>query len=152
MLTLADIVEFDIQFGSGGPGVNPYSAFGLRGRLTPIKEAQGEDKLARTVNGGVVDLSAPQMRKYQLEISANSPSPPALDGLWVGMPVGVSCVTELSVGPGFTFSRTPVGGSERTEGEYTFYRPFLNMQIVSWDIERDDWTGDVRWQLVLTES
>jgi hypothetical protein len=149
---LPDIIEFDLQTAAGGPGVNPYSAFGLRGRLAPIKEAGGEDKFPRSINGGVIDLSAPQMRKLRLEISGNSPSPPALDNVWPGDVVAVSCLTEASyLTASGTASRSAVSGSERTEGAYSFYRPFLTMKVVEWDVDRDAWAANVTWRLTLIE-
>jgi hypothetical protein len=153
MNDIASVTEFDLLFDGSGPGINPYSAINVRGKLAPISEAQGEDKFPRAVNGGVVDISAPQMRKFMLDITGSAPSPPALDGLWAGSIVGVACVTELSFKTGgpFTFSRTPTDGSVRTEGDYTFYRPFLTMIVVSWDIDRDNWGAQVSWRLTLTE-
>ena len=147
--------DFDIVFPGGGssaPGVNPYSARALRGTLSPIDLAQGNDKLARTVNGTLVDISASQMRKYKLEISGEDVSPPALDGLWVGMQVTVNCHVELayltaSGGPG----RTPVTGSERVEDDYTYYCPQFQMLIVSLQIDRQEWAAVVSWSLVLEE-
>ena len=37
--------------------------------------ASGDDKLARTVNGGLINISAPQMRKYRLELAGNNQAP-----------------------------------------------------------------------------
>jgi hypothetical protein len=73
--TVLDL-KFDLV-GATHPGVNPYSARGLRGTLRPIDMAQGADKLARTVNGTLIDIAAPQMHKYQLEITGGDQAPPA---------------------------------------------------------------------------
>jgi hypothetical protein len=89
MITASHLTDFDMV----GPGVNPYSARGLRGTLRPIDAAQGNSLLARTVNGTLIDISAPQMRKYRLEVTGNDQAPPALDGL-VGMAVTVNCHVE----------------------------------------------------------
>ena len=150
---LSQMTQFDLQFGTGGPGMNPYSARGLRGRLTPIAMAQGDDKGAYSINGKFVDLSAPQFRKLRLEVTGNDQEPPALDGLWFGMPVGVSCLNEVAYLTTGSLSpqRTPVDGSVRTSGNYTIYRPFLQMAIVSWSIDRAEWEAGNTWQLALTE-
>src|SRR4029077_13624620 len=97
-ITASTPTALDIRFdlSAPAPSVNPYSARGLRGTLTPIDEAKGSNKLGRTVNGTLVDLSAPQMRKYKLEVSGADQAPPALDGLWVGMVVHVSSLVELA--------------------------------------------------------
>jgi hypothetical protein len=151
-LTLPEVIEFDLQIASGGPGVNPYSARGLRGKLQPIDEARGLNKLPRNVNGGVVDISAPQFRKYHLDVYGNDGEPPALDNLWLGAICSVSVLTELAyLTAGGTASRVAVDGSTRTSGDYTIYRPLLTMLLVDWDIERDAWNAQASWHLEMTE-
>lgn len=149
------VTDLDIRFdlvAATAPGVNPYSARGLQGTLTPIDAARGNDKLARTVNGTLVDISAPQMRKYRLEVSGNDQAPPALDGLWVGMVVVVSSHVELAYLTATGFSgRTPVAGSERIEGDFTYYRPQLTMMVVEHQIARQEWEQAVSWSLALEE-
>lgn len=148
------VTDLDIQFdlSAAAPGINPYSARGLTGTLTPIDAAKGTDKLARTVNGTLIDISAPQMRKYRLEVSGNDQAPPALDGLWVGMVVVVSSHVELAYLSASGFSgRTPVAGSERTEGDFTYYRPQLTMMVVEHQIARQEWEQAVSWSLALEE-
>jgi hypothetical protein len=135
-----------------GPGVNPYSARALRGTLSPIALAQGNDKLARTVNGTLVDISAPQMRKYQLEVSGDDVAPPALDGLWVGMQVTVNSHVELAyLTAGGVPGRTPVSGSQRIEGDYTYYCPQFQMLVVELQVDRQEWAAEVTWSLKLEE-
>jgi len=143
-------IRFDIA--AAPPGINPFSARGLTGTLTPIAMAAGDDKLARTVNGTLVDLSAPQMRKYRLEVSGDDQAPPALDGLWVGMAVSVDCHVELAyLTAGGSPSRTPVAGSSRTEGDYTYYRPTFQMLVVEMQTARQEWAAAVSWTLALEE-
>jgi hypothetical protein len=137
---------------NSAPGVNPYSARALRGTMTPIDLARGPDKVARTVNGTLVDISAPQMRKYRLEASGEDMAAPALDGLWVGMQVTVNSHVELayltaSGGP----ARTPVTGSESVDGAYTYYCPQFSMRIVELQIDRQEWAAVVSWSLTLEE-
>jgi hypothetical protein len=147
--------DLDLRFdlvATTAPGVNPYSARGLQGTLTPIDAARGNDKLARTVNGTLVDVSAPQMRKYRIEVSGNDQAPPALDALWVGMVVVVSSHVELAYLTATGFSgRTPVSGSERIEGDFTYYRPQLTMMVVEHQIARQEWEQAVSWSLALEE-
>jgi len=143
-------LRFDLA--AAAPSVNPYSARGLQGTLTPIDAARGNDKLARTVNGTLVDISAPQMRKYRLDVSGNDQAPPALDGLWVGMVVVVSSLVEMAYLTATGFSgRTAVPGSERTEGDFSYYRPQLTMMIVEHQIARAEWDAAVTWSLALEE-
>jgi len=153
-ITASHLTDFDIQIAPGGPGDQPYSGRALRGKLTPIALAQGDDKGAYSVNGKYIDLAAPQMRKFRLEITGNDMEAPALDNLWTGNIVSVACLNEVCIqttGP-VAFSREPIDGSVRTEGNYTFYRPFLVMAIVGWHIETAEWEAQTSWQLTLTET
>lgn len=146
--------DLDLRFdlAAAAPGINPYSARGLQGTLTPIDAAKGNDKLARTVNGTLIDISAPQMRKYRLEVSGNDQAPPALDALWVGMIVVVSSHVELAylTATGLA-GRPPVAGSERVEGAFTYYRPQLTMMVVEHQVDRQEWEQAVSWTLALEE-
>lgn len=144
---------FDIVFpGTGTPSVNPYSARGLTGTMRPIDMASGLDKLARTINGTLVDVSAPQMRKYALEISGQDMAAPALDGVWVGMQVTVNAMVELAfLTAGGSPERTPVTGSVSYDGDFTYYQPQFQMLVVNKSIAREEWGAVVRWSLVLEE-
>jgi hypothetical protein len=144
--------SLDIRFdASAAPGVNPYSARGLRGMLSPVDAARGGDKLRRTVNGTLIDVSAPQMRKYKLEAQGGDMAAPSLDGLWVGMAVTVDCHVELAYQTGGAPQRPPVPGSERVDGSYTYYSPQLAMLVSELQIEREEWGAVVNWSLVLEE-
>ena len=156
-MTLAIPADFSTSFdillpSSSAPGVNPYSARALRGTLRPIDMANGSDKLARTVNGTLVSIAAPQMRKYRLEVNGEDNDPPALDGLWVGMQVTVNCHVELAyLTAGGSPGRTPVTGSVHYSGDYTYYSPSFQMLVVELQTERQEWASIVGWSLVLEE-
>lgn len=150
MITSATPTVFDIHFAAeAAPGVAPYSARGLRGTLSLIDMITGG--LRRTVNGTLVDLSPAQMRKYRLEIAGQDQAPPALDGVWPGMPVTVDCMVELAHLTGTVPSRAGVPGSARVEGDYTYYQPQLQMLVVEWQTERSEWAAEVSWSLTLEE-
>jgi hypothetical protein len=143
---------FDIIISGDAPGVNPYSARGLRGTLAPIDAAKGDNKLRRTVNGTLVSIAAPQMWKYRLEVQGNDVAPAALDGLWVGMQATVNCHVELAfLTAGGSASRPMVPGSARIEGDYTYYRPQLLMLIVELQTGADEWAASVSWSMTLEE-
>lgn len=152
-LTASTVFDmFWTDHGTAVSGVPPYSARGLKGTLVPIALAQGDDKLARTVNGTLISIAAPQMRKYRLEAAGDDMDPPAFDGLWVGMQVLVWSHVELgrhtaSGSP----ERTPVTDSVRFDGPWTFYRPELLMLVVELQIERAEWEDKVSWSLTLEE-
>lgn len=146
---------FDIVYNDGDTpvsGVPPYSARGLQGTLSPIAAASGLDKLRRTVNGALVSIAAPQMRKYSLQAKGDDFDPPAFDGLWVGMEVLIYCHVEIGR---HTASGTPeriaVPDSIRYDGDWTFYRPQMLMRIVDLQIDRAEWECKVSWTLSLEE-
>jgi hypothetical protein len=154
-ISATQLTDFDLTATVGSPPwphVNPFSARGLRGTLTPINAAKGDNLLARTVNGTLINISAPQMHKYRVEITGNDQAPPALDGLWVGLPMYVYPHVEIAyLTTGGSPTRSVVPGSVRVEGNYTYYRPALTMMVVEWQIEREEWEQAVSWSLSLEE-
>jgi hypothetical protein len=154
VITATNTTVFDIRWNSGSaaPAVAPYSARLLRGTLIPIDAARGSDKLRRTVNGVLIDISAHQMRKYQLEASGNDDDPPALDGLWVGDQVLVDSHVELGfLTAGGAPAHAAVPGSVRFNGDFTFYCPQFQMRVVELQIEREEWAATVSWSIRLEE-
>lgn len=152
---MAFATVFDMAWTDNGTAVSTvpeYSARGLKGTLAPIDMAQGDSRLARTVNGTLISIAAPQMRKYRLEAAGEDMDPPALDGLWVGMQVLVYCHVELGrhTAAGI-LGRDAVPDSVRTEGAFTFYRPSLVMLVVEYQTERSEWEDRVSWSLTLEE-
>lgn len=132
-----------------GIGIPPYSARGLSQTLEPI-EAAGSQR--RTVNGLLVDLSRPEFRKFRSTISCADQDPPALNGIWAGTVVTVKCVVELAYPTiGGSAARPVVSGSSRTSGSFTFYRPQLTMQVVGFNIEKDEYGAVTSWTLELEE-
>ena len=103
-----------------GIGVPPYAARGLTQTLDPI-EAAGSQR--RTVNGTLIDLSLAQFRKYRSTIRGRDQQAPALDGVWPGRVVTVSCVAELCCPSTDTPAKPVVSGSQRTEGELHLLSP-----------------------------
>jgi hypothetical protein len=131
-----------------GIGVPSYSARGLTQTLQPI-EAAGSQR--RTVNGSLVDLSQVQFRKYRSIIRCSDQQAPALDGIWPGQVLTVSCVAELCCPSTDTPTKPVVAGSQRNEGSFIFYRPQLIMQIVGFTMEKDEYGAATSWTLELEE-
>ena len=144
---------FDIHFPSDtAPGVPLYSARGLKGTLTPIGMLSGGNTLRRTVNGTLIDIGAPQMRKYQLEISGDDVDPPAFDSLWPGAEVAVDSNVEMAfLTAGGSAGRTMVPGSERFDATHTYYCMRLTMLVMGMEVQRDEWGCAVSWSLTLEE-
>lgn len=133
-----------------GIDIPPFSARGLTQTLAPIDSATS---LRRTVNGELLDLSAPEFRKYASEITCRDQQTPAIDGVWPGAEVTVDCVAELAYlsDTDAEPQRESVDYSERTDGDYTFYRPRLTMRVVSLSIEKDEYGAETGWTLRLEE-
>lgn len=129
-------------------GVPFYSARGLSQTLTPIKESEVQD---RTINGTLKDLSYSQFRKYSSVISCTDMATPAIDGIWPGQQVIISCVCELAYPVGGTPQRPVVSGSSRTDNGFVFYRPILTMMLGSWQDQIAEWSADYQWQLPFVE-
>ncbi|RWB26892.1 MAG: hypothetical protein EOQ42_31545 [Mesorhizobium sp.] len=135
-------------------GVPPYSARNISQTLTPV---DGAAQLARTVNGELIDLSdGTSYRKYKSTISCTDQQQPALSGVWPGMELTVDCIVELSY---LTIGGSPereVAGNTadpatRTEGDFTFYRPRLQMRVVNYQQDLAEWDADAAWSLDLEE-
>lgn len=132
-----------------GMGVPPYSARGLSETLSPIGAAAS---MRRTVNGTLVDLSASQFRKYAIAISGSDQQPPACDGIWPGQEIIIDCISELCI---LTDTEGPrhaaVSGSEREDGDFTFYRPQITARVVSFQQQTDEYGAVVAWTLSAEE-
>jgi len=131
-----------------GMGIPLYSARGLTQTLEPIEASAN---LRRTINGNLRDLSFEQFRKYKTKISCTDQRAPAIDGIFAGMEVEVHCVHELCYPLSGSAQRTAVSGSERTEGDFVFYRPVLTMLITGVQSATDEYNADVQWELELEE-
>lgn len=132
-----------------GIGVAPYSARGLEQTLKPIG---GAGQLRRTINGELIDLSEPQLRKYTSTISGGDQLSPVINGIWPGLTVTVDCIAELCYPTATGEADRPViAGSSRIEGNFTYYRPRLTMKVMDWQISEDEWGREVGWSLELEE-
>lgn len=139
-----------------GMGVTLYSARGLSQTLTPIAEATA---LERSVNGEMLDFSDDQFRLYASKITCTDQNTPAIDGIWPGVRITVNCVAEISYPTsGGSPSRAVITDpdsdppSPRTEGDFTFYRPQLEMTVMGFNTLTDEWGASVGWELDLEET
>lgn len=131
-----------------GMGVPPYSARGIKQTLTPI---QGASNLRRTIDGTLINVSPEQFQKYKSVISCEDQQPPAIDGIWPGLIITVDCVYELARNVGDSPARPVVSGSERTEGDFVFYRPTIVFMINNFTNDCDELGASNSWQLELEE-
>jgi hypothetical protein len=128
-------------------GIPPFSARGLKQTLTPIQQASQN---RRTVNGDLKDVSFDGFKKYASTITGSDQNPPAVDGIWPGLSVEVECISELSYLTSVGAPARPiVTGSSRVSGSFTFYRPKLQMRIMSFNVDTDEWDAVVGWSMAL---
>lgn len=133
-----------------GLGGFQYQARGLTQTMGVIGEMKQQK---RDINGNLLDLSNPIFRKYTSRISCTDVDAPPLDGLFDGMIVTVQCAVEFCYptgNPGSPY-RTPVSGSDYTQGNFTFYRPALLMMVMDVQQHLDEWKRDNGWDLELEE-
>jgi hypothetical protein len=129
-------------------GVPNASARGLSQSLEPIPASQN---MRRTVNGALLDISAPQFRKYMSTITCADQVPPALDGVFPGQTLVVKCAATLSYMVGGSPQRPVVPGSEREDDGFMIYRPQLTMKVTGFSTQEDEWGAVVSWSLQLEE-
>lgn len=151
-------------------GVPVYSARGLTQTLQPIQQASNP---VRTANGALIDITASQFRKYASTISCSDQEPPSVDKIFSGAEVTVQCVAELSfptpIGESESeinsdsesptaseseseFGRPPVQGSIRQSEGFTIYRPILQMVVLAFNIQKDEWGAIISWSITLEEK
>lgn len=133
-----------------GLGGFQYQARGLTQTMTVIPEATDNE---RSVNGTLINLANPIFQKYKSKITCTDVDAPPLDNLWPGMQVTVDCAVSFCYAngnPGSPF-RPQVSGSSYTQGSFTFYRPVLEMLVMTLTQNFDEWKGDNGWTLELEE-
>lgn len=133
-----------------GDGVQPYATRGATQTLNPIS---GATQVDRTVNGKLVDLTFDDgFQKFTSTVSCNDQTAPAFERSWPGLILTVDCISELSYKTvGGAPTRTPVPGSSRVEGGYTFYRPRLSMMVLGYSTQTDEYGCAVSWSMQLEE-
>ena len=130
-----------------GAGLPPYSARGLTQSLAFIQQAQQQ---RRTINGKMLDLSLDQFHLFSSTISGADQRPPF--AYKAGTVVTVDCLSYLSFKTsGGTPERDRVPGSDIIEGDWTYYRPRLQMMVGALNITEEEWAAGVTWSLTLEE-
>jgi hypothetical protein len=139
-----------------GIGIPYYAARGLKQTLTPITAAGAS--IQRDINGTLIDLRDPTddlFLKYASHIECGDVDtryPLCFDGVWPGKLVTVNCVCELAYASGGAATRPAVSGSTRVDAQgVTFYRPVLNMMVLNFQTQEDEWNATVSWTLDLEE-
>lgn len=129
--------------------VPPYSARRLRQTLQPIGASA---QMRRTIDGVLVDIADSAFRKFGSTISGSDVDPPAISGVWPGLHVTVHCISRLCYETSTGGADRPiVPGSESIEGDFTFYRPILEMRIINYRVDTDEWGAVVSWSMDLEE-
>lgn len=131
-----------------GIGVPPYASRQLTEQLEPIDS----DDVNRTINGELVDFGFEQFQKFKLTINGHDMRAPACNGVWKGKVVEVDCISQLAYD---TLTGSPdrpvVPGSEIVEGGFTYYRPRLQMMVMDFSQNTDEWNAQCDWSMHLEE-
>jgi len=136
--------------GALAPVLTPWSARGLTQTLELIGN-RAPDQLRRDVNGFLRDVTDFRFRKFRSTISCRDGETPCLDDAWIGQTVQVSCALELNYQNGGTPARTVVSGSERTQGDFIYYRPLLTMLVASIENGFQEYPALNGWSMTLEE-
>lgn len=133
-----------------GMGIVPYSTRKASQTLDPIDAAAAN--LYRDVNGILRATGGTAFQKYKSTISCTDQRPFANDGVWPGQLVTVKCIQHLAyLSETGGSDRNEVAGSAFTEGDWTFYRPEIDMMVMRFAIQTDEYGGEVGWTLELEE-
>ena len=134
-----------------GHGIPRFSARGLTQTLTLVDPAA---VLAYSVNGGLLNFSPPQFRKFKSSITCTDVLPAALAALWPGVVVEVDCISPIAylTAIGSPVPDRTVARSEVVD-EYTYDWLRLTMAVATaWTQSTDEWAAQTSWQLDLTET
>lgn len=130
-----------------GAGLPPYSARGLTQSLGYIQQAVQQ---RRTINGKMLDLSLEQFQLFTTTISGADQRPPF--AYKPGTVVQVDCLSFLPYKTsGGSPERDTVPGSVIVEGDWTYYRPRLQMMCGPISISEEEWAAGVSWSMTLEE-
>ena len=164
--------ETDLTISCGG--LPAWSARGCKQTLIPIKKGE----LRRTVNGELAYTGHASHHKYRSVIKCRDKSAIAIDGLWQGGMITVGCIQRIGQtisGQSCTLDRQPVEGSlkcedvdgklieiQQSDGRdvtlretinngYVTYRPVLQMRVLDFGYNVDEWDVRTGWYLALEE-
>lgn len=157
-------------------GFPPFSARGCEQELTPISEGD----FHRNINGDLIYLGADTHTKYKSIIKCNDKAAIATDGLYRGREIELGCIQRLwqkfEINQHELYlDKVPVEGSlyaysndeaeipimrsddkyvlltTPNSGGYICYRPLLNMRIIQYSLNTNEWGIKVGWQMECEE-
>jgi hypothetical protein len=112
----------------------PFSDYSVRGVTMVLNPERSDSGLQRAGSGKLLDLTAPQLQKYQGQISCDDTEAPNFNGVWQGTPLTIKSVAG-------------VGVSDATDGTIT--RDYL---VDNWSVSRDEWGCIANWSLTVREA
>ena len=157
-------------------GLPPFSARGCEQELTPIE--QGE--FHRNINGDLIYLGADIHAKYKSTIKCSDKAAITTDGLYRGREIELGCIQRLwqkfeANQSSCELDKIPVAGSlyaydknqveipiiqvndkqvilsTPNPGGYLCYRPLLNMRVIQYSLNTNEWGIKVGWQMECEE-
>lgn len=142
-----------------GISLPPCSVRGVTERLRQIDTSPAR----RDANGTLVRLARASHRKYVATITCTDMDSPAFGALWAGDAVTVGCVSEVTHAAALPLARAAVPGSVRhtdaaghtlpsaVGAANVHYRPLLDMMVMSFEVQTDEYGQEVSWTLELAE-
>jgi hypothetical protein len=107
--------------------------YAIRGLTLNLQLINASDGLQRSINGSLLDLTAPQFRKYKATLTCEDQDVPTLTDIWQGQIVTITCI------PG-------VGPANNTDGTLT-----MNMMVDAWTTSRAEWDALTSWSIDFLE-
>ncbi len=158
-----------------GIGFPAFSCRDVKQTLVPI--ATGE--MCRTVNGELRHIGSQNHKKFKTTLRCHDQALPGMQQSWVGAPLTVHCVSilfeQFESDELVKLSRAPVPGSVSVmnylghkvsfeiEGDCILshespqgilrisYRPILEMRLISFEMQEQEWGDGASWQMLLEE-
>ncbi|MDR3156263.1 MAG: hypothetical protein LBT90_04175 [Holosporaceae bacterium] len=161
----------------GVSGLPPESARNCRQELFPMSSGE----FRKSINGNLMFLESSKRKRYGSIISCKDINSPVVDKIWVGSQIMVGCIQNLwqcieAGGSSLKLIRPPVDksvsvvdnfgnhvGFEISDGDevrvyriyderiFVCFRPWLNMYVMDFSIETDEWGMNGSWKIVLEE-
>lgn len=136
---------------SGIGGLPLFSSYNCEQSIDYIPAATNTE---RDLNGYLIDLTRPELRKYTTTIQCNDVMMPiSMDGIWPGMPVTINCICQFVYPINGTPQRPVVPGSTyyTPDGQFIAYMPQLSCLIDNFSNKFDEWGAKVGWTLKASE-
>jgi hypothetical protein len=102
--------------------------YAIRGLTLDLELISASDGLQRSINGALIDLTAPQFRKYKATLTCEDQDVPTLTNIWQGQIVSLTFIEGSGIGT-----------------------VTLSMMVDSWTTSRAEWDALTSWSINFLE-